>query len=78
MIEVRSRSDPRSTVEEKMELWLENGAELACLIDPIAGSVVIYAAGEEPEVLERPEIVVGSGPVTGFALRAMRLWEGPR
>jgi Uma2 family endonuclease len=74
LIEVRSRSDSRRMVEEKMQLWMENGAQLAWLVDPIDASVSIYQPGEAVRTLERPEIVEAGEPVTAFVLRAERLW----
>jgi Uma2 family endonuclease len=74
VIEVRSQSDSRRTVEEKMDLWLENGAKLAWLVDPIECNVTIYRPGQSPELLDHPVIVRGEGPVAGFELPCTRLW----
>jgi Uma2 family endonuclease len=74
VVEVRSQSDPRSILEDKMQTWLDNGAKLAWLVDPIVGSVTIYRPGQAAETLERPEIVKGEVPVDGFELRCTRLW----
>jgi Uma2 family endonuclease len=74
LIEVRSRSDSRRMVEEKMHLWLDNGARLAWLVDPIDANVTIYVPGEAVRKLERPELVEAGEPVAGFVLRAERLW----
>lgn len=74
VIEVRSRSDSRRMVEEKMQLWLDNGAQLAWLVDPIDANVTIYIPGEAARKLERPESVEAGDPVAGFVLRAERLW----
>ena len=73
-IEIRSKSDSRREVEAKMQTWLDNGAKLAWLVDPIAASLTIYRPGRAPETLERPEIVKGEAPVDGFELRCTRLW----
>jgi Uma2 family endonuclease len=73
-IEIRSKSDSRREVEAKMQTWLDNGAKLAWLVDPIAASLTIYRPGHAPETLERPEIVKGEAPVDGFELRCTRLW----
>jgi Uma2 family endonuclease len=75
IIEVRSQSDSRPSVEAKMGLWLENGAELAWLVDPIDSNVTIYRRGHAPELLDRPDVVAGAGPVAGFDLRCARLWS---
>jgi Uma2 family endonuclease len=75
LIEVRSHTDRRRPLEEKMRLWMDNGAKLAWLIDPIAGSVTIYQPGQPERMLERPEIVEGVDPVAGFVLHAAELWS---
>jgi Uma2 family endonuclease len=74
LIEVRSRSDTRRMVEEKMQLWMENGARLAWLVDPIDANVTIYRPGQAARTLDRPETVGAGEPVAGFVLRAERLW----
>ena len=75
LIEVRSNTDSRRSAEKKMKAWMENGAKLAWLIDPIACSVMIYRAGEPTETLKRPDIVRGHAPVDGFVLETTSLWE---
>jgi Uma2 family endonuclease len=74
LIEVRSKSDSRRIVEAKMQIWIENGAQLAWLVDPIDQNVTIYRPGEGPELLDRPQVVSGTDPVDGFELRCSRLW----
>ena len=72
IIEIRSQSDSRTSVEIKMQLWLENGAQLAWLIDPIDVNVTIYRFGHAPEVLDRPDVVRASDPLIGFELPCAR------
>lgn len=74
VIEVRSRSDTRKLVEAKMQLWLENGAKLAWLIDPQQETVTIYTPLHDPETLEKPEMVLGTDPVAGFELHCSEIW----
>jgi Uma2 family endonuclease len=74
LIEVRSQSDSRRVVEAKMQAWLDNGAQLAWLIDPIDGNAVIYRPGHPSETLVRPEVILAAEPVAGFELRCTRLW----
>ncbi len=74
IIEVRSQSDSRRLLDLKMQLWLENGAQLAWLIDPIDGNASIFHAGVPVEALSRPELLQGTGPVAGFELGTTRLW----
>jgi Uma2 family endonuclease len=75
VIELRSQSDRLVDLQAKMERWIANGAQLAWLVDPLELSVAIYRSGEEPEVLDHPTSVRGSGPVVGFELVMARIWE---
>jgi Uma2 family endonuclease len=75
VIEVRSQSDARRIVEAKMQAWMDNGAKLAWLVDPIDASVTIYRPGQTAEALARPEVVVAGEPVAGFELRCAKLWQ---
>lgn len=74
LIEVRSQSDSRPVLELKMQQWIENGAQLAWLIDPVEASVSVYRPNEPTETLERPDIVIAHAPVSGFEFRTTRLW----
>lgn len=75
VIEVRSESDRLPVLQEKMQMWLANGAELAWLVDPLRKAVEIYRPGCEPEVLEGGSVVDGGGPVAGFVLELGRIWS---
>jgi Uma2 family endonuclease len=57
-----------------MQLWVENGAKLAWLIDPIDSNVAIYRPGQPIELLDRPDLVKAVAPVAGFELPCARLW----
>jgi Uma2 family endonuclease len=74
VIEIRSRTDPRRMVEAKMQAWLDNGAALAWLIDPIEATVTVYRPGRAPQTLIRPETVKAGAPVEDFELPCTRLW----
>ena len=56
-------------------MWIENGAQLAWLINPYAGTVSIYRPGRREEVLQRPEVVEADAVVPGFRLRMARFWD---
>jgi Uma2 family endonuclease len=75
IIEVRSVSDSRRLVEEKMQLWLDNGAQLAWLVDPIDANVTVYRPGHAPETHVRPQSVAATAPVAGFVLDCAPLWS---
>ena len=73
--ELRSHSDRASQIEAKMEFWMERGAQLGWLIDPVRKLAMIYRAGQEPETLIRPEFIEGDGPLAGFRLEMKKFWE---
>ncbi len=75
LMEVRSKSDGRRALEDKMQLWMQNGAKLAWLVDPIDRSVTIYRPGQAPRTLDQPEEVTAEAPVAGFRLPCAPLWR---
>ncbi len=75
IIEVRSRSDSRRIVEAKMQSWIDNGATLAWLIDPIAKNLSIYSPSQPAHTLDQPETIVATDPIAGFTLLCTPLWS---
>jgi Uma2 family endonuclease len=75
VIEVRSESDRLAPLQAKMEMWIDNGVEVAWLIDPIEKAVTIYRLGDPPEHLAHPTSVQGTGPIAGFELVMSRIWD---
>jgi Uma2 family endonuclease len=75
VIEVRSESDRLVPLQEKMWMWLANGAELAWLVDPLRKTIEVYRPGSKhADVLEGVTAVYGEGPVGGFILELARIW----
>ncbi len=68
VIEIRSETDRLEPLREKMANWINNGAELAWLIDPQRRVVEVYRPNEAPEIHHDPTSVQGTGPVRGFGL----------
>lgn len=52
VIEVRSSSDALKPLQEKMEEYMENGAQLGFLIDPAQQKAWIYRQNNSPELVE--------------------------
>jgi Uma2 family endonuclease len=75
VVEIVSPFDTLETMRTKMEQWMANGAQVGWLIDPEREVVEIYRVGRMVEALERPEKMVGDGPVAGFELVMARVWE---
>lgn len=75
IVELVTGSDSRCTVEEKMQMWIGNGVQLAWLIGPDGGEAVIYRPHAEPERLIRPEYLIAESPVIGLRLPMKRFWD---
>ncbi len=69
VVELRSRTDRLKTVKAKMEEYIENGAQLGWLIDPIKKKVHIYRPDEPVEILDNPAEVSGEPLLNGFTLK---------
>jgi len=75
LIEILSESDSREKLEAKMRMWMENGAQLAWMIDPFAETVTVYRGHRAVEVLVRPDFVKAGEPVAGFRLPLAKFWS---
>jgi Uma2 family endonuclease len=75
VIEVRSASDRLPTLRGKLREWIENGAQLAWLIDPETRTIEIYRPGREPEVIANQQSLKADEPVQGFVLELARVWD---
>jgi Uma2 family endonuclease len=76
VIELKSPSDRLRSLKSKMDEWIANGAHLGWLIVPEKRTVYVYRPGEDPEELSAIDFVAGEGPVTGFRLELVDIWEG--
>jgi Uma2 family endonuclease len=73
---LRSPSAPLAPIEAKMLEYMENGARLGWLIDPVEQKVYIHKPGGEPvEVLNKPDSVSGDPMLPGFVLDLKPIWE---
>ena len=79
VIELRSSSDSLSMLQDKMQEYIDNGAMLGWLIDPLASPkcVYIYRPQAEVEVMEDPDAVSGEPELSGFTLKLERIWNTP-
>ncbi len=74
VIELRSKSDSLSQLKSKMEKWMENGCELAWLIDPIQQKTYIYQPNVAVyEVTDFDQKLSGGTLLPGFELDLARL-----
>ncbi|MGD1072594.1 MAG: Uma2 family endonuclease [Bryobacteraceae bacterium] len=75
VIELRSETDRLSVLRRKMREWVDNGAQLAWLIDPERRTVEVYRPGREMEVHSGIESITGTAPVQGFTLDLKPVWD---
>jgi Uma2 family endonuclease len=75
VVELRSKSDSLKSLNQKMQEYIENGAQLGWLIDPFQHKVYIYRPGELPEVLDNPETISGEPLLKDFVLDVQTLWD---
>ncbi|MBA3601531.1 MAG: Uma2 family endonuclease [Acidobacteria bacterium] len=74
VVELRSPSDSLVNLQNKMKEYIENGASLGWLIDPLEKKVHIYRPDTEVGVLDNPKQVSGEPLLKGFALNVKKLW----
>lgn len=77
VLELRSPTDQLSILQEKMQEYIDNGAQLGWLIDPIDKRVFVYRPGQPVGVLDNPTHLNGDPVLPGFVLSVQELWEPP-
>lgn len=75
VIELRSASDNLTTLQEKMQEYIDNGAQLGWLLDPSDRRVYVYRPGIALECLEDPTAIVGDPVLPGFVLELAKIWN---
>lgn len=74
IIELRSKSDSLSQLKSKMEKWIQNGCQLAWLIDPIQQKTYIYKLNcPTQEISGFDKKLNGETLLPGFELDLVRL-----
>lgn len=73
-VELRSRGDSVTALHEKMTEYLENGTQMAWLIDPEHRRVHIFREGTAVEISEQPTTVSAEPLLPGFVLDLRDVW----
>ncbi|MEH2310454.1 MAG: Uma2 family endonuclease [Nostoc sp.] len=68
VVELRSRTDSLKELQDKMQEYIENGAQLGWLIDRKNKRVEIYRPGKDVEILDNPISLSGENVLPGFVL----------
>jgi Uma2 family endonuclease len=75
VVELRSPSDSLNNLRAKMDEYIENGASLGWLIDPLERKIYVYRPNLEPQILENPESVSGEPFLENFSLKMKKIWS---
>ena len=67
-MELRSPTDSLPALQDKMREYMDNGARLGWLIDPLRGEVFVYRPDGSVECLRAPEHLSAGPPMAGFRL----------
>ena len=78
VLELRSPSDSLRALRAKMTEYIQNGARLGWLIDPLEKRVHIYQRDAEPQILTEPSKISGNPVLKGFVLSLSRVWTAIR
>jgi Uma2 family endonuclease len=74
VVELRSPTDRLKDLQEKMQEYIDNGARLGWLIDPLEKRVYVYRPNQTVEVLDNPATLSGEAVLPGFVLSVRELW----
>ncbi len=75
VVELRSPSDSLRMLQNKMQEYIANGAQLGWLLDPFKKKAYIYRPQAPVEILDDPQMLSGEPLLKGFALDVRALWE---
>lgn len=75
VIELRSNTDRLGMLKDKMQEYIDNGARLGWLIDPIEKKVWVYRPDAEAERLDNPATIGGDPELPGYVLPLDKVWS---
>ncbi|MEH1890120.1 MAG: Uma2 family endonuclease [Nostoc sp.] len=73
VVELRSRTDSLKELQEKIQEYIENGAQLGWLIDRKNKQIEIYRPGKDVEILDNPASLSGENILPGFVLHLQQI-----
>ena len=75
VVELRSETDSLKRLQQKMEEYIANGAQLGWLIDPFERKVYVYRPQAPVEELDNPQTISGEPLLRGFVLNLQEIWD---
>ena len=74
-VEVRSASERRRKLEQKISEYFENGARLVLVIDPKAETVLVYNAAEAALILQKTDQLDCTAVLPGFVCPVSQIFK---
>ncbi|WP_324293516.1 MULTISPECIES: Uma2 family endonuclease [Moorena] len=74
VIELRSKTDSLTSLQNKMLEYMDNGCRLGWLINYQNQQVEIYRSGQAKEILQSPQILSGEEVLPDFRLDLQLIW----
>jgi Uma2 family endonuclease len=71
---LRSSSDTLSSLQEKMQEYIEQGVQLGLLIDRKNCNVYVYRPNLVFDLLKNPEVLNCESELLGFELKMAKIW----
>jgi Uma2 family endonuclease len=74
VLDLRSPTDGLRFLQDKMQEYISNGAQLGLLIDPQSKRVFVYRADQRVQTVDNPETVSCDSILPGFVLDLKDIW----
>ncbi len=74
VVEIKSQSDRISNIENKIKVFLTQGAQIGILIDPDKQTVTVYRSNGEPVVLANDDKLTIPELLPGWEISVSELW----
>ena len=74
VIELRSKTDSLTILQDKMQEYINNGCRLGWLLNPQKRQVETYRPGQDKEVLQSPQTLSGEEVLPSFVLDLRQIW----
>jgi len=75
VLELKSPSDDITTLQAKLQEYIDNGAQLGWLIDPETRQVYCYRPGQTVQVFNHPDTLSGDPVLPNFAMDFTLIWS---
>jgi len=74
VVEVASPSDKWTNIRNKIQEWLDAGAQLVWLATPSASEITIFRRGKRPRIVGEGDVLDGEDVLPGFSVEVSRFF----